>query len=364
MKKAIYAGTFDPITTGHQFLIKEGSQIFDHLTVVLAVNKNKTTLFNIEERKEQIQFFIKDLKNVSLELVEKEYIANFAQTIGATYLLRGLRDCNDYTYEQKVESINLKINPNLKTIYISSPDELKAISSSMVKSLVGFQGYQFLLKDLINQKVLQDFNKKEGYSKIKKQWESLAGIDSLSKKYLDIIIEKHSEGHRFYHNITHLQELLSEADVLFQDGQFSSLHRAIILYSIFFHDIVYDPSKIDNEQQSLNIFLEYAQERKLVDVIIEGVSKSILASSNHNQKVDYEITAYFLDLDLSILGSSSQRYELYEQQIRQEFSFIPDEIYRTERSKIMQKLVSPYKTEWGKSRYQVQSQQNLKRYEQ
>lgn len=363
-KNALYAGSFDPITVGHQFLIKEGSELFDHLTIVLSTNKNKISFFSIEERKKQILFFIKDFDNVTLEVVEDEYVVDIAERTNSKFLLRGLRDTVDYGYEQKIESINNQLNPNVKTIYISSPDNLKTISSSMVKSLIGYKGWQNAIKNMVNELVLSDIVRKEMISYISKEWKRLAGDSEVSCKYLKIIIDSYSQSHRHYHNLNHVMELLQESEQLFTTTDSWNLeNKSIILYSIFFHDVIYDPMKKDNESESNKLFLKFAKEHKISDIITECVSESILATANHSKVIDSEIVSYFLDLDLSILGSSSDRFNEYEKQIKNEFYFVPEDIFIHERGKIMKSLLNPYKTEWGRKRYLKQSQTNLKKYQ-
>lgn len=363
MKIALFAGSFDLFTKGHEGVVHTGSQMFDKLFVVIAFNPQKQGMFTVEQRKKQILHFTKDYSNVDVIVCTDQYVASLAKKYGAGYLLRGLRDGKDFEYESNNDKIHQMINPNIQTVYIECPQHLKVISSSMVKSLVGFQGWQKLVKEMVNEQALSDLLRKNSELEITKYWQKLAGEDAVSKKWLEVILTKHSESHRHYHNLSHLVDLLKKADELFKEVEFDSIHRAIISYSIFFHDIIYNPQSRDNESGSAKLFMEYATEKKLMQVLFEGVYETILASASHSSPVKYPVTAYFLDLDLSILGAEEDQFNLYEDQIREEFAFVPDDIFNTERTKIMHKLANPYKTEYGRNKFSHGANRNLKKYE-
>lgn len=364
MKIAIYAGTFDPFTLGHESIVEAGSKLFDKVIVLIAYNANKKGMFTLNQRKKQIEEVIHKYPNVELRVITDEFVASVAAKQKAGYLIRGIRDSVDYEYEQKIEKINKKINPNLQTVYISAPVELSEISSSMVKSLVGFAGWQKIVSTMVNERVLSDLMRAKDEEFVSAAWKKIAGDDKVSQKWLEKILHDYSQTHRHYHNLSHIVELLKQADELMNNSNFNSIHKAIIKYSIFFHDIVYNPQNRDNEKLSAELFMEFAQELNLTQVIFEGVYESIIATANHSEKPKFEITEYFLDLDLSILGAEPSKFESYEDQIRQEYNFVPEEIFNIERSKIMQKLVNPYKTEYGKQKYGSQALFNLKKYEQ
>lgn len=362
MKIAIYAGSFDPITVGHQWLIDQGASLFDQLVVIIAVNPHKQGYFSVAKRKNQVEFFTQKYPNVQVEVLTEDYVVSYAKKIGASFLLRGIRDAADYEYEQKVEKINRKINPQCQTVYLSSPSELSELSSSMVKSLVGFNGWQKTVAPMVNDQVLSDLMRIKDEAFITTAWKKLAGDDKVSQKWLEIILNFHSESHRHYHNLSHIVSLLKQAEDLFSVSEFNSIEKAIINYSIFFHDLVYNPQSRDNEAQSAKLFMDFAVEKQLTQVIYEVVYESILATAHHSVSAKFEITNYFLDLDLSILGAEASKFDLYEEQIREEYKFVPDDIFHVERTKLMQKLANPYKTEYGKNRFLPRAQLNLKKY--
>lgn len=135
MKKAIYAGSFDPFTEGHFEILKESCKIFDEVYIVLATNSNKYRRTDIGLMQEGIENTLKNrhIYNCKVIISENQLIAKLAQLLDITYLVRGLRNINDYLYEDNLATINLEINPKLNIIYLRSHKSI--ISSSLVWEL-------------------------------------------------------------------------------------------------------------------------------------------------------------------------------------------------------------------------------------
>lgn len=135
----VYPGTFDPITNGHLDIIKRGSALFDKLYILVANNINKNTLFSVEERMELIQYAIQDLKNV--EVVSSPLLTvEFAKSVHAVAMLRGLRMVSDFEYELQMATLNKCIDDTIETIFIMSSHEYSFLSSSSVKEIAKFNG--------------------------------------------------------------------------------------------------------------------------------------------------------------------------------------------------------------------------------
>lgn len=105
MKVAIFPGSFDPLTLGHLDLIKRGSQLFDQLAVAVMVNTSKQPVFTVEERIDQIKSAVVSYDNVSV-ITADELTVNLMNKMGADYLLRGLRNTNDFQYERDIAAMN------------------------------------------------------------------------------------------------------------------------------------------------------------------------------------------------------------------------------------------------------------------
>jgi len=156
-RKAIYAGSFDPLHHGHLWMIREGSRMFDELVVAVGKNPAKKSAFSLEERVEMIKQVTKNLANVRVASFENDYCVNYAESVGADYILKGLRNEQDYWNERKQRNINGEINPAITTIFLMTPREYEEVSSSMIKSMVGFNGWKEVVKKYLPEAVYNKF---------------------------------------------------------------------------------------------------------------------------------------------------------------------------------------------------------------
>ena len=137
MKKAVYAGSFDPITNGHMWMIKEGSRLFDKLIVAIGINPNKNYVFSLDERVDMLKKSTRNFPNVEVDIFKNQFLVNYATSVGAEHILRGIRTERDYEYERGMRHINSDLNPKITTVFFVPPREIAEISSSLVKGLVG-----------------------------------------------------------------------------------------------------------------------------------------------------------------------------------------------------------------------------------
>jgi pantetheine-phosphate adenylyltransferase len=137
--KAIYPGTFDPPTNGHVDLIQRGSKLFDHLTVAILVNPVKNPLFTVQERIEMLKEATKPLGNVSVAKFDG-LMVEFARTVGATAVLRGIRAISDYEGEFQMALMNRRLAPEIETVFLQPAGRYSFVSSRMVKEVFSFGG--------------------------------------------------------------------------------------------------------------------------------------------------------------------------------------------------------------------------------
>ncbi|QNN21830.1 pantetheine-phosphate adenylyltransferase [Planctomycetales bacterium ZRK34] len=142
MSKAVYAGSFDPITNGHLWIIEQGARLFDELIVAIGLNPEKHYTFDLGLRLEMLRESVGHLPNVSIESFENEYLVNYAATVDADYILRGIRNVNDYEYERAMRHINADLRSGIITLFLMPPRDLIEVSSSFVKGLVGPTGWR------------------------------------------------------------------------------------------------------------------------------------------------------------------------------------------------------------------------------
>lgn len=166
-------------------------------------------------------------------------------------------------------------------------------------------------------------------------WQELADKYSLpqseSKQIFDEIQKAYNQKHRHYHNLHHIIDLLSQAKAY--QKYIKDLDS--IYLAIFFHDIVYDASKENNEEKSALFAEKMLGKMRVEQSQIEKVSKYILATKRHLPTPEEPDLQFFLDADLSILASDSARYEQYASQIRKEYSIYPDFLYKSGRKKAL-----------------------------
>jgi pantetheine-phosphate adenylyltransferase len=143
--KAIYAGTFDPITNGHIDIIKRSMKFCSQLIVAIGVNPNKKTLFSEEERLSLINRVVEkeldflDSTNVSA-LSFNGLLVDYAREDQANILIRGIRSVSDFEYEINLASINKVLAPQIETVFLPTSPELAVVSSSMVKEIARYGG--------------------------------------------------------------------------------------------------------------------------------------------------------------------------------------------------------------------------------
>lgn len=139
MKKAIYTGTFDPITNGHIDIIKRGLKIFDVIVIAVGINDNKKPMFDIQQRVELIKDATKDLKGIKV-LSFDNLVVDFAKEQGISNIIRGLRAFSDFEYELQMGYANNSLDENLETIYLMPSLNNAFISSSIVRELIKHNG--------------------------------------------------------------------------------------------------------------------------------------------------------------------------------------------------------------------------------
>ncbi len=156
MIKAIYPGTFDPITVGHLDIIQRAAKAYDHLVIAVMENRSKTCTFTKEERKQMIEKCVKDLDNVEV-VIGEGLTVNLAEKNGCRIIVRGIRAVSDYESELALATANLNLNSNIETVLMVSKPELSFLSSSIAKEIASFNGD---ISDYIPHPILEEVSKK------------------------------------------------------------------------------------------------------------------------------------------------------------------------------------------------------------
>lgn len=148
-RTGIYAGSFDPPTNGHLWMMRAGAALFDELVVVAAVNPEKQGFLPREVRCRALQDMAAELPNVRVVSMEHGFLADFARELGATHLLRGMRNTVDFEYEKSMARMNARMEPQLQSVFLLPPPELEEISSSYVRGFVGEPGWERWVRDCV-----------------------------------------------------------------------------------------------------------------------------------------------------------------------------------------------------------------------
>lgn len=139
MLRAVYPGSFDPVTYGHLDIIRRSRSLADELIVGVLNNKAKTPLFSVEERVKMLEEMTKNMPGVKVVLFEGLLI-DFAKEMSAGIVVRGLRAVTDFEYELQMAQTNNKLSPELETVFLTTSLEYSYLSSTIVKEVAAFGG--------------------------------------------------------------------------------------------------------------------------------------------------------------------------------------------------------------------------------
>ena len=194
------------------------------------------------------------------------------------------------------------------------------------------------------------------------RWQSawrLLGASSASEDLYQQLVACYSEPHRKYHTIQHLNECLRHLESVSALAE----HADEVELALWFHDAIYDTTKKDNEERSA----VWARD----SVLAAGVSSEkadriyeLIMATMHNAVPAGKDAEVLVDIDLGILGAGTERFDGYEVQVREEYSWVPESLYRAARSKVLEQFISRewiYSTEPFRSKYEARARENIAR---
>jgi pantetheine-phosphate adenylyltransferase len=155
MKIAVYPGSFDPVTNGHIDIIERAAKIFDLVYVAIIVNPEKTPYFDIDERKEMLKTAVRKMKKARVDSFNG-LLVDYAASKKACAIVRGLRAVSDFDYEFQMALTNLRMRPEIETIFIMTDYKYSYLSSSLVKQISSLGGN---VSGLVPKMVLNKLNK-------------------------------------------------------------------------------------------------------------------------------------------------------------------------------------------------------------
>ena len=316
MKKAVYAGSFDPITNGHLHIIKKACSMFDEVIVLIANNPEKKYMFSLSERKEICRKSLLEMKiKAGVEACENRLVAEFSHTnLNAQFLIRGIRSVNDFQEEVDIYHTNRRISHDIETVFLMPDIDLSSLRSSVVKGLVGLRDWWWNISDVVPRTVLRSLSEKCASKIWNDTWDDQLsnGLSVYNQIYSS------SEYHNWIHVLNCLQ-LLEDFDGL-SESEKKDLTKALLV-----HDVVDLNLDVGNDSYWSKI----------------GIAKLILAT-NHDITPEsgwsrLENIAH--DVDLEVLSWSKDRYNTYTKLVRREYCDLSDSEWRFGRSKFLELML-------------------------
>ena len=140
MRTGVYPGTFDPITLGHMDIIRRGAKLVDHLVVGVTTNPSKSPMFSVEERVAMVQREVATIGGDIEVVTFDSLLMDFAERVGASIIVRGLRAVADFEYEYQMAGMNQQLNNRVETVFLMADVALQPIASRLVKEIAFYGG--------------------------------------------------------------------------------------------------------------------------------------------------------------------------------------------------------------------------------
>lgn len=363
MHKIGCAGTYDPITEGHMWVIGEARNVASHVVVYISDNPSKVCRFSAEKRKDITEQSMLDRgwENVSVEILRAEYTAIYAKQNDVEYLFKGIRDETDFNYENLIQQTNVDVLGGAKTIFVMPPRDLGAVSSSFVKALQGPAGWHWHVKKFVPapayRALIGDW--------LEREWLRLFGSSDRANSEFLFLCGPQSYGGdaRYYHNLEHLVHGLSEIHAWAANTGATKEVVDTLCAAFWYHDAVYGTkSDISDEEASARRW----ESTQLLAGRTEEVA-NLIRVTDHLQSIGLEpaMKNVMLGADLAILGQSPDVYAAYANAIRNEYSYVGEAAYRQGRANVLEHLLHKLldgellEDPWFAKRYQAQAETNL-----
>jgi len=150
IKVALFPGSFDPFTKGHENIISRALPLFDEIVIAIGINSKKGSFFSLEKRLAMIRYLYRDEPRIRVESFEGLTV-DFCRRVGAGHILRGLRTASDFEYERAIAQTNRKMQPGIETVFLLTTPELTPINSTIVREILRHGGdYSLFLPEGIN----------------------------------------------------------------------------------------------------------------------------------------------------------------------------------------------------------------------
>ncbi len=358
IRRAVYAGSFDPLTRGHVWMIEQAAGIFHELVVAVGINPDKKAAFSLEERLEMLRRSTRRFANVRIDSYANMFLVRFAESVGANCIVRGIRNSGDYEFERSMRQTNDDLGPGVLTVFLMPPRGISELSSSLVKGLIGPAGWENAVASYVPGAVFDRLlERNQGlFSRLESLWRRL-GLSSDPREVYRSLLALHLIPERYYHTMGHIAACLRELD----GSRGQAVDADAIEAAIWFHDAVYVPGRHDNEAQSADLAARVLGEGGLDPQRIAAVSRFVLATG-HTRSLHSADEQLIADIDLAVFGKEPWEYLEYEQAVRDEYGAMPEQTFSRGRLHFLQGILarpSIYYTPGFQERYEAQARRNL-----
>jgi predicted metal-dependent HD superfamily phosphohydrolase len=289
-------------------------------------------------------------------------------------MIRGLRNAKDLDDEMMLAAENHHISPHIETLWIPA-DPNMSVSSSLVKAHIGVDPtWTEQVARLVPAFVLEKIKAKYILGKFRTHWNKLMseiGNPKAGEQIFEGLVKRYSEPHRAYHILEHIVNMLDELEEVISEIE----NPVAVKFAILYHDSVYDTGSKENPIVTVN----EARSTHLAELDLPklGVGKDVIVlvcgdlsetglimATTHKQEVTDPDTQYLVDIDLAILGKPEQEFDRYEAEIRKEYAWVPEDLFRSRRPMILQSFhdhPSIFYTEFFRNKYESAARKNLSR---
>jgi pantetheine-phosphate adenylyltransferase len=354
---ALYSGSFDPPTNGHLWVIEKIAKKYDKVYVSIGVNPSKnSSRFSLSERLDMLNEMVKDYTNVSVSYFSGMYQADYADIIGAKYIIRGARNAVDFDYETDVMYINHGLNSELETEILAPPKDLLQISSTAVLALVGCEAWQPVVSKMVPNVVFKKLLEYQLFKNI----EAIKRFNGDSST-TNCVIAAYSEVHRKYHGLNHLITCINE----FNSCEKLLKEPNLVKFALMYHDFIYKTLSKTNEEESAIAAVTRRDTLGARWLPNDTKTKNLILATKHTEIQEDNDCKYLCDIDLAALGYSYRIFEYNNFLIREEYPEISTEKFIAGRIQFLESMHNKefiYHTDFFRNKYELKAKDNIKRY--
>ncbi len=337
MKRAIYAGTFDPFTYGHQHIIEKALTVFDEVIVAVAHNPGKRTLFDVEERRTQVVDSLKSFPNIRVVVIDNEYVADYAAENNIAFLVRRLRDGGDMEFERKLYCGNRLVQSGVESVFLMCDHEMQLISSSAIQQWVGPRGWVKHVRNMVPPPVLRALITKS-MEKRWMAWTEKLGISSnlAAERFVDLRAQY--EG-RPFHNLLHVLRMLEAVE----SGLYPVEDSASVTLAVWYHDYIVESD--DKGMKSDRSAEVRSAERVASDPVWKSMTPRVadlIKATQHTAEAQLRTSdeKIIVGVDLLTLALDEPLYQEYVECLRQEYGWASEADFNKGRAAFLRQMLA------------------------